>query len=102
MEPASYLLKLFTRKRSHGLRAHTPLRDRTENQAGGSLIVRSLSDNDVVILTHNKVETNQPSSHFFYSSFKGLQPFGRVPGFLDALLSKIHQANVGRHSFPPA
>src|SRR5450759_4550555 len=91
--------ELFTREGSHGLCAHAALSNGAHDEASRRLVVRSFGNHNIVILSHDKIETNQPSTNFFCRFIEESQPFGGILDFPDPLFCEVHQANIGWHLF---
>src|SRR5690242_2573132 len=53
VHPFGNLLKLLPRESTHCLCTHTPLCNGFQNEQSSRLIIRSLSDHNIIILSHN-------------------------------------------------
>src|SRR5206468_4243706 len=95
--PSGNLLELFTWKCSHSLGTHTALSDGAKNEASCDLIVGGLSNDNIVVLSHNKIKAYQFSSYLSHCRIKCLETFGRISRLPHSLLGEIHQANISRH-----
>src|SRR5436309_11113073 len=74
----SNLLEFFTWESTHCLSAHTSLRNRTQDKASRSLIIGSFRDYNVIILSHDEIETNKFASNLLCCIVKRSQTFGGI------------------------
>src|SRR5579884_2872426 len=91
------LFKFLAGESAHRLGAHTAGRNGTQNQAGCGLVVRSIGNYNVIVLSHHKIKANQLCSHFTRRDIKSAQALGGVFDLLETLFSESDQANVGWH-----
>src|ERR1700682_1298615 len=91
--------ELFTRKGSHRLCAHTALSNSAHDKTSRCLVVRSFCNHNIIILSHDKIETYQSSTNFFCRFVEESQSFGGILDFFDPLFCEVHQANIGWHLF---
>src|SRR5947208_4623075 len=92
-----YLLHLGGREGTHCLRADIAQQVCRQQYAGGRLVVRSLEDANLVILTERPIHLLNAHPHRLHLGSPVGHPLGRLLGGLDSLVAELHQTNVGRH-----
>src|SRR5690348_2674846 len=88
LQGASNLFELFPWESSHCLGTNASLCNRAQYEACSSLIIRSICDHNVVILSQHQVETDKFASNFFCCIVERSQAFGGVFEVFDPLLTQ--------------
>ena len=90
------LVHLRGRESVHRLRTDVTQHIRSEQNAGGRIVIRGLEDADLVILTERPIHLLNGDSHRLHLGGPGGYPLGRLLGALDAFIGELYQTDVRR------